>query len=208
MRTPDSAGRLDTVAIPGGLIDYDYYPPASAERRRQDERHPRTVRRGPGLHVRRVAHDEHGVERRRHGQRRVAVQQRLPENPRNRDGATGGASTRVRVRQRQLLTCASPTSCSPAGADALRLTRNPQHGMVTSIALGQTSETWTYNDVRRTGAAESATFSAAPLVDITYDAPGFERDALGRIVRKTEDDRRRHEDLPVHDTTSCDDSTT
>jgi hypothetical protein len=24
LRTPDSAGRLDTVAIPGGLIDYDY----------------------------------------------------------------------------------------------------------------------------------------------------------------------------------------
>ena len=26
VRTPDSAGRLDTVAIPGGLIDYDYFP--------------------------------------------------------------------------------------------------------------------------------------------------------------------------------------
>ena len=24
VRTPDSAGRLDEVAIPGGLIDYDY----------------------------------------------------------------------------------------------------------------------------------------------------------------------------------------
>ena len=26
VRTPDSAGRLDTVAIPGGLVDYNYYP--------------------------------------------------------------------------------------------------------------------------------------------------------------------------------------
>ena len=28
-RTPDNAGRLDTVEIPGGLIDYDYYPPGT-----------------------------------------------------------------------------------------------------------------------------------------------------------------------------------
>ena len=26
VRTPDSAGRLDTVAIAGGVLDYDYYP--------------------------------------------------------------------------------------------------------------------------------------------------------------------------------------
>ncbi len=27
VRTPDSAGRLDTVQIPGGMLDYEYYPP-------------------------------------------------------------------------------------------------------------------------------------------------------------------------------------
>jgi len=28
-RTPDAAGRLDTIEIPGGLLDYDYYPPGT-----------------------------------------------------------------------------------------------------------------------------------------------------------------------------------
>jgi hypothetical protein len=26
---PDSAGRLDTVQIPGGMLDYEYYPPGT-----------------------------------------------------------------------------------------------------------------------------------------------------------------------------------
>ena len=101
------------------------------------------------------------------------------------NGATGTASTRFGYDNDMLLTCASPTTCSPAGADALRLTRHPQHGMVTNISLGQTSEAWTYNGFGEL-ARQVATFNSSPLVNITYDAPGFTRDALGRIVRKTE----------------------
>jgi RHS repeat-associated protein len=84
-----------------------------------------------------------------------------------------------------LLTCASPSTCSPPSADALLLTRSPQHGMVTNISLGQTSESWSYNGYGEL-ARQTATFSGAPLVDIVYDEAGFERDALGRITRKTE----------------------
>jgi len=44
-----------------------------------------------------------------------------------------------------LLTCASPTSCSPVSADALRLTRHSQHGMVTQLLQGSITESWTYS---------------------------------------------------------------
>jgi RHS repeat-associated protein len=57
--------------------------------------------------------------------------------------------------------------------------------MVTNISLGQTSETWSYNAYGEL-ARQTATFGGSPLVDIVYDEAGFERDALGRIVRKTE----------------------
>jgi RHS repeat-associated protein len=100
-------------------------------------------------------------------------------------GATGTASTAFGYDNDLLLTCASPTTCSPPGADALTLTRHPQHGMVTNISLGQTSETWSYNAYGEL-ARQTATFNGSPLVDIIYDEAGFERDALGRIVRKTE----------------------
>jgi RHS repeat-associated protein len=57
--------------------------------------------------------------------------------------------------------------------------------MVTNISLGQTSETWSYNAYGEL-ARQTASFNGSPLVDIIYDEAGFERDALGRIVRKTE----------------------
>ena len=115
----------------------------------------------------------------------MAVQQRLPKILETVNGANRHRQHGFGYDNDMLLTCASPTTCSPAGADALRLTRHPQHGMVTNIALGQTSEAWTYNAFGEL-ARQVATFNSAPLVNITYDAPGFTRDALGRIVRKTE----------------------
>jgi RHS repeat-associated protein len=58
--------------------------------------------------------------------------------------------------------------------------------MVTGLALGSTSETWTYNTFGEL-ARQTATFApSTPILDITYDAAGATRDNLGRIVRKTE----------------------
>lgn len=54
-------------------------------------------------------------------------------------GATGLATTAFRYANDLLLTCASPTTCTLPGADALVLSRSPQHGMVTNLALGNTS---------------------------------------------------------------------
>lgn len=85
-----------------------------------------------------------------------------------------------------LLTCASPSSCSgTSAAHALRLTRSPESGSITSLALGSTTETFSYNGFGEL-ARQTAQFNANPLVDIVYDAPGVERDRLGRIAQKTE----------------------
>jgi RHS repeat-associated protein len=185
VRTPDTAGRLDTVAIPGGLIDYDYVPSnaTSGAGKVSNIAGPYGVDLsftydGSLTTSTTWSGDINGS---------VAWQynndfQKILETV---NGATGTASTAFGYDNDLLLTCASPTTCSPPGADALTLTRHPQHGMVTGITLGQTSETWSYNAYGEL-ARQTATFDGSPLVDIIYDEAGFERDALGRIVRKTE----------------------
>ena len=182
--TPDSGGRLDTVAFPGGLVDYDYVPsdaPSGAGK----------VSSMAGPYGVDVAFTYDGMLTTSTSWSgdvtgSVAWQynndfQKILETV---SGATGSASTAFGYDNDMLLTCASPTTCSPPGADALTLAR-PQHGKVTGISLGQTSEAWTYNGFGEL-ARQTASFGGSPLVDIVYDEAGFERDQLGRIVRKTE----------------------
>lgn len=184
-RTPDSAGRLDTVAFPGGLIDYDYFPSSAPSGAGKVSNIA-----GPyGVDLSFAYDGSLTTSTSWSGDVSGSVSwqynndfQKILETV---SGAAGTASTVFGYDLDQLLTCASPTTCSPPGADALTLTRSPQHGMVTNISLGQTSEVWTYNAYGEL-ARQTASFNGSPLVDITYDAPGFERDQLGRIVRKME----------------------
>jgi RHS repeat-associated protein len=185
VRTPDSAGRLDTVAIPGGLIDYDYVPSNATSGGGKVSNIG-----GPyGVDLAFTYDGSLTTSTSWSGDVTGSVAwqynndfQKILETV---SGWTGTASTAFGYDADQLLTCASPTTCSPPGADALTLTRHPQHGMVTGISLGQTNETWSYNAYGEL-ARQTATFNGAPLVDIIYDEAGFERDQLGRIVRKTE----------------------
>jgi RHS repeat-associated protein len=185
IRTPDSAGRLDTVAFPGGLVDYDYVAsnaPSGAGK----------VSSMAGPYGVDLAFTYDGMLTTSTSWSgsvtgSVAWQynsdfQKLVETV---SGAAGSATTAFAYDNDMLLTCASPSTCSPPGADALILTRHPQHGMVTNLSLGATSEAWSYNGFGEL-ARQVASFSGSPLVDITYDEAGFERDALGRIIRKTE----------------------
>src|SRR5690606_17070813 len=84
-----------------------------------------------------------------------------------------------------LLTCASPTSCTPVSADALRLTRSNQHGMVTQILQGTITESWSYNTFGER-ASQVATASGSPLIAFQYHTTTAPRDALGRITEKAE----------------------
>jgi RHS repeat-associated protein len=100
-----------------------------------------------------------------------------------------------------LLVCNSPTTCNPAGNDALTLARSAIHGKVTSVAAGGVSETWKYSDTNADYIAnpsmaygelreQVATLSGTTFADLVYDAPGSSvserRDAKGRIRFKTE----------------------
>jgi RHS repeat-associated protein len=84
-----------------------------------------------------------------------------------------------------LPTCASLTTCNPAGADALTIARSPSNGFITSITLGNVIETFGYNDYGEP-ASQTSTYGATPLIALTYDSASFPRDALGRITRKSE----------------------
>jgi RHS repeat-associated protein len=185
VRTPDSAGRLDTVQIPGGLVDYDYVPsdaPSGAGKT--------SDMRGPyGVDLAFTYDGSLTTSTNWSGDVAGAVAWQYNEDFQKIletvSGTTGTGSTSFGYDNDQLLTCASPTSCTPPSADSLILTRYPGHGMVTGLALGSTSEAWIYNDFGEL-ARQTVSFDSSPLVDVTYDAPGFERDALGRIARKTE----------------------
>lgn len=84
-----------------------------------------------------------------------------------------------------LLTCASPTSCSPVSGDALRLTRHAEHGMVTQLLQGTVTENWTYNTFGEL-ASQVVTASGSPLMAFQYHTAAAPRDALGRITEKAE----------------------
>jgi RHS repeat-associated protein len=83
-----------------------------------------------------------------------------------------------------LLTCASPTTC-PSGAGALTITRNSQNALLTGTTLGSVTDSYGYNSYREL-ATYQAKYGASTLYSVTYDATGATRDALGRVVTKTE----------------------
>ena len=112
-------------------------------------------------------------------------------------GASGTAQTLFGYDDDQLLTCASPTTCNHQAADALRLTRSPQNGLVTGIALGNTTRDVHVQHLGRACAADGA-----------YSQHAAHRHHLRRRRRRPRqarahrpedgDRRRRHQGLPVH----------
>ncbi|HTQ07050.1 MAG TPA: hypothetical protein VMI54_24500, partial [Polyangiaceae bacterium] len=184
VRTPDSAGRLDTVQIPGGMLDYNYYPAgtASGAGRTSDILGPY----GVNLHFAYDGTLATGTTWSGDVTGSVAYTFNSDFNNTSETvtGATGSAEVFFGYDTDQLLTCASPTNCDSPGADALTLGRDGA-GLVNNIALGNTKEVPSYNAFGEL-ARQIATYSNAPLLDISYDAPGFGRDNLGRVTQKTE----------------------
>ncbi len=185
VNAPDTMGRLSTVQIPQGTIQYAYYPPTATNGagKTSDTLGPY----GVNLHF---TYDGMLTTSTTWSGDVTGSVVWTYNNDFNKilevvNGAIGSARAAFGYDQDQLLACASPTTCNPAGADALKLTRDDA-ALVTNVTLGSTKEIITYNTFGEL-ARQTATFSpTTPLVDITYDAPGFERDALSRIVRKTE----------------------
>ena len=184
-RTYDGAGRVSTLSFPSGLVEYRYFPAneTSGAGRTSDVLGPYGVDLaftydGFLLASASMSGEVVGTV----SWLRNAALHPIRETV---SGANGSSFAAFGYDTDELLTCASPTTCSPAGADALRLTRSPQHGKVTAITLGGTIETLAYNTFGEL-ARKTASFGTSPLVDLTFDVAANPRDALGRIVQKTE----------------------
>jgi RHS repeat-associated protein len=84
-----------------------------------------------------------------------------------------------------IVICASPSSCSPGGADALKITLNANNGLVTGSTLGVVTDSYGYN-----GFGEMASYSAKVGTTTVFsevaDTSSKPRDALGRIVERVE----------------------
>jgi RHS repeat-associated protein len=183
--TPDAFGRIDTIAIPGGLFDFNEYPVGSASG--AGETSDVLGPYGVNFHV---TYDGFLVKTTSWagdvtGNVSWNFNSDFQKTLETVNGATGTLQAAFGYDTDQFLTCASPTTCSPGGADALTLARNSA-GLVSGITLGSTGETVTYNGFGEL-ARQTATFgTSTPLVDITYDASGATRDKLGRVTQRSE----------------------
>jgi RHS repeat-associated protein len=86
-----------------------------------------------------------------------------------------------------LLVCASPTTCSPAGTNALKVTFDPAIARITQVDLGTapTRETRTYNAYGEL-ASLTARHGSTTLYSEVMDTTSAPRDALGRVTTRVE----------------------
>jgi YD repeat-containing protein len=84
-----------------------------------------------------------------------------------------------------ILICASPSTCSPAGTDALKLTLNAGNGLVTGSTHGVVTDTLTYNAFGEL-ASYAGKVGASNVFSEVVDTTANPRDALGRIVQRVE----------------------
>ena len=81
--------------------------------------------------------------------------------------------------------CASPTTCSPAGSDALRAVMDPEIARVAQVVLGATTEAHSYNNFGELANLTSRHGSTV-LYSEVMDSATAPRDALGRITTRVE----------------------
>jgi RHS repeat-associated protein len=184
----DAAGRLDSLAFPGGLLDHSYYgttPPSGGA--------PGKLSGVLGAYGVNLAYQYDGSLTKKvtwSGLVSGAIEWTYDSDfvP-TIETVTPGTGPAVPVHfgydADDLPTCASLTTCNPAGADALTIARSPSNGFITSLTLGNVIEIFGYNDYGEP-ASQTSTYVATPLIALTYDSASFPRDALGRITRKRE----------------------
>ena len=193
--TPDGPGRVGTVQLPTGLLSYGYY----AANATAIGASPGALASLSGPYGTTLSYQWDGplmtseATAAPGGLSTVTVRATYDTETANNDlvvteqelDATGPSSyLRFGYDQDLLLTCVATTTC-PGGTDALTLARGVQHGMVTELFQGDTSETFTYNNYGEL-ATQTSQISGTPLLATTYDHSTKPRDALGRITRKTE----------------------
>jgi RHS repeat-associated protein len=183
----DSAGRLDFVTQPDGTLDHDYFglaPPAGG---------------APGRLSRIVSTSGVALDFTYDGRLQTSTTWSGPVSGSvvfTYDNDFRVATETVTVGATastvsfgydadSLLVCASQGSCSPPDAGALTVSYDPLNGLLLGSSLGSVTDAYTY-DAHGELASYTARFGGTDLFRASYDEPGFTRDALGRITRKTE----------------------
>jgi len=186
-RSYDPAGRLDLMTMPTGALDYTYYPAGCTTTGCAAGKLASIA--GPGNESLAFTYD---------GQLQTSATwsglvngsvawtydtdfRKVTETV---QAGTTSATAAFGYDADSLLTCASPTTC-PSGAGALTISRNSQNALLTGTSLGNVTDAYTYNAYGEL-ATYQATYASNSLYSVTYDATGAARDALGRVVQKTE----------------------
>jgi RHS repeat-associated protein len=197
----DTFGRHDTLSSPGFLLDYDYYPnswmppavpvpPAPGEA-------PGGISslRGPyGVNLA-FAYDGQLPTKVSWsgditGEVRWVYNSEFEVDSETVAGSVGGTGSVIRFGHDHdgLVTCASVSDCAIPGADALTIFYSTAR-LPESIKIGGVAESLTYN-ANGELATQVAKYGSVPLMSITYDDFSSTnirpRDALGRVVRKSE----------------------
>lgn len=179
----DSAGKLDVVTTPTGNYDYDYYGPTACNGCAPGKLSKITSPSGVALNFTYDGSLFKGATWT--GPISGSLGFSYDNEFRISSESINTSTVRYGYEADSLVTCASLTSCSPAGADALRVTWDPLTPRVSTVTLGGTTESRAYNAY-----GELASLRALHGSQLVYaeflDAPGEERDALGRIVTRTE----------------------
>ncbi len=186
-RTYDSAGKLDLLTTPAGNVDYDYFGltpcPGCAPGRLQRITDPSGVvldHAYDGLLLKSLTWSgavSGSVSFGHDSSFRVTS-----------ETVTVGATTSpvaFGFDNDDLLSCASPSTCSPAGTDALKITLNAGNGLVTGSTHGVVTDTLTYN-VFGELASTTGRVGATNVFSEVVDTAANPRDALGRIVQRVE----------------------
>jgi RHS repeat-associated protein len=84
-----------------------------------------------------------------------------------------------------IVICASPSTCSPAGGDALKITLNGGNGLMTGSTLGVVTDCYGYNGFGEM-ASHTAKVGSTTIFSEVADTASHPRDALGRIVERIE----------------------
>jgi RHS repeat-associated protein len=184
-RSYDSAGRLDLITMPTGTIQHEYYDntvcvgcaPGSLKRLT-----------GPGSSIIDLTYDGSLLKSTTwSGAVNGAVSWNYDNDFRTTQETVtpGGSTITYAYDNDDLVTCASRGSCAPPSTDALKLTYHLTTGLVTSVVIGNISETFTYNDKGEL-ATHTASYSGSPVYSGTFHSTAAPRDNLGRITRKVE----------------------
>ncbi len=184
----DAAGRLTHVIAPSGVVEFGYYPagdttPGAAPGHLATASGPYDVTLSYGYDGELPTRESwegaiNGAITWSYNQNFVPVSETVATNLTTKSTVFGYDND-------LLLTCVSPTTCAPGSTDALNLTRDTRHGLVTALTQGALTEARAYSRFGEiTGQAVTA--GGAPVISFQYDSAQAPRDALGRIKKKSE----------------------